>query len=46
MPACGRTPVAEGLANLMVQWEDDSSTLRHDCEELRDATGLEDRESA
>lgn len=38
--------IAEGLANLMTRLADDNPELHRDCEELRDAVGLEKRESA
>ncbi|MDQ3763780.1 MAG: low affinity iron permease family protein [Actinomycetota bacterium] len=38
--------IAEGLSDLMRHLAQDNPELRRDCEELRIAVGLEDRESA
>ncbi|WP_412543139.1 low affinity iron permease family protein [Longispora sp. K20-0274] len=38
--------IAEALANLMASLTATAPQLQHDLEELRDAVGLEDRESA
>jgi hypothetical protein len=38
--------IADGLSDLMRHLSKDNPELRHDCDELREAVGLEDRESA
>ena len=38
--------IADGLADLMTAIAEDKPGLHHDVEELKDAVGLEDRESA